>query len=393
MGEKSSQKQAAGLLRKVLALLTVLIVLAVLLLLFQFTDVAFRVWDRLQNTSSGFLLLYGAGVAVIAAVGAGLVYRVWRIGRRKRGSTKGATVAKPARLSLEALRRKFDAAVAQGIDVGDVADDLAQAASEVVPRQLTVALFGKISTGKSSLIQTILPDARIEVDIIGGSTTRVERYHYETSSGLALTLYDMPGTHQAESLPSMDADVLKATRRAHVVVYVIDQDLTASDQQAIAALYGFEKPLMVALNKIGRYDADELEALRTNIERRLPSDVALVLTDSAYVTTVPLHKASGELAYVERVCGGEIADLLAAFDQLGAQSAQLVSQQRQALLRLADESLTQRVQSYRRQRGEAMVKAYSRKAMLGGVAAVGPGTDILIQGYLGVDVEVARWSP
>ena len=53
---------------------------------------------------------------------------------------------------------------------------------------------------------------------------------------------------------------------------------------------------------------------------------------------------------------------------------------------LAHETLNHRLSHYRRERGEALVKNYARKAMLGGVAAVGPGTDILIQGYLGMDM-------
>lgn len=72
---------ASGILRKLLILLTTLIILVVLLIVFQFTDVAFRVWDRLQNTPSGFLVLYLLGVAVIAGAGGLLLYRIWTVGR------------------------------------------------------------------------------------------------------------------------------------------------------------------------------------------------------------------------------------------------------------------------------------------------------------------------
>ena len=58
----------------------------------------------------------------------------------------------------------------------------------------------------------------------------------------------------------------------------------------------------------------------------------------------------------------------------------LTARNREALLSLAHENLNHRLSHYRRERGEALVKNYARKAMLGGVAAVGPGTDILIQG-------------
>lgn len=382
MADNKPTTDAVGLLRKVFILLTVLIVLAVLLLIFQFTDVAFRVWDRLQNTPSGFLAVYGIGVVVIAALGVGLVYRIWTVGRRKPLEKK----IKREPLRIEDVQAKLDKAQAQGVDVAALQADLAQAASDDPPATLEVALFGKISTGKSSLIQTILPDARIDTSIIGGSTTRIERYHYDAGDSLGLTLYDMPGTNQAEVLPSLEEDVLNATRRVHLVVYVLDQDITASDNQAIARLDEFGKPLIVALNKTGRYEPHEIDKLTSRIKERLPEDVTFVTTDSAHEQHVTIRRKDGTSSIEPRMVGGDIHALLEAFDRLGSRRAELAERQRGALLHLADESLGKRVSVYRRERGEAMVKAYARKAMLGGVAAVGPGTDILIQGYLGVDM-------
>ena len=44
------------------------------------------------------------------------------------------------------------------------------------------------------------------------------------------------------------------------------------------------------------------------------------------------------------------------------------------------------MREHRAQEGEALVRQYARKAMVGAMAAVSPGTDILIQGYLGVQM-------
>ncbi|UJF24992.1 50S ribosome-binding GTPase [Suttonella sp. R2A3] len=379
--KKNTSIDSVSLLRKVFILLTVLIVLAVLLLIFQFTDVAFRVWDRLQNTPSGFLLVYVLGVIVIATLGILLIYRIWTVGRRK--PTKKAS---PEPLRVEDVQARLEDARSKGIDVHTVDQDLAAVSDKSEPRELQIALFGKISTGKSSLIQTILPQAHIDISIIGGSTTRVERYSYTADSGLDLTLYDMPGTQQAEALPSMEAEVLEATRRVHVVLYILDQDLTASDLSAIKQLIGFAKPLIVVLNKSGQYEDDELVQLRERIVSRLPEGTMLVTSDSAYRREVTIRGSDGDARQETRLVGGEIDELLSALSNLGEQRAELGEQQRHALLSLADESLKQRVGKYRRERGEAMVKAYARKAMLGGVAAVGPGTDVIIQGYLGVDM-------
>lgn len=260
-----SKEGNVGVVRKLMLLLMTLIVLVVLLIVFQFTDVAFRVWDRLQQTSTGFLLVYATGVGLIALLGAGLAYRIWTVGRRSRRKPVMART-----LTLEALRARREQAVAQGIDTSAVDRELARLASkEVLTQTLEVAFFGQISTGKSSLIQTLLPQARVETSIIGGSTARIERYVYEDEQGLNLVLLDMPGTHQALALEGVEEAVLEATRRVHLVVYVVDKDITASDAQALAQLAGFDKPLVVALNKANLYNEADLALLKAQIARSL----------------------------------------------------------------------------------------------------------------------------
>ena len=370
---------ASGILRKLLILLTTLIILVVLLIVFQFTDVAFRVWDRLQNTPSGFLVLYLLGVAVIAGAGGLLLYRIWTVGRGK------SAKAPPVPLSLDSVRERVEAARAQGVDTGDMDADLDKLAHSAPSAQLEIAFFGKISTGKSSLIQTLLPDAHVDVSVIGGSTAVMQRYTYETD-GLQLTLLDMPGTHQADQLASMEESLMQDVRRVHLVVYVLDQDMTESDARAIAALQQFGKPLVVALNKANRYREADLALLRQRIAARLPENTPLVTVASAHGQEVQRVQADGTATREMRFYRGDVAGLLAAFAELGGRRAHLDAAQQQAVLSLVHDNLSLALRRYRRERGEALVKSYARKAMFGGVAAVGPGTDILIQGYLGVDM-------
>ena len=373
---------SVSLIRKAIILLTVLIVLVVLLLIFQFTDIAFRVWDRLQHTSPGFLIFYLIIISLIAAAGAGLIWKIWTVGRnRKSGKTPAA---ERKRVSLEELQARAAAARAQGLDTSAIDAEIEAIAAE--PQELELAFFGKISTGKSSLIQTLLPHATIDTSIIGGSTATIERYHYENPRGLSLTLLDMPGTHQAGADGTLDQEVMNAARRVHIVAYVIDQDLTESDMISILRLHAFEKPMLVILNKTNLYNAAELDELKTRIRARLPEGVAFITSASAHRQSVRRLNPDGSTAWQEREAPGEVSALLQQLAQMTAERGTLTARNRDALISLADETLTQRLNHYRRERGEAMVKSYARKAMLGGVAAVGPGTDVLIQGYLGMDM-------
>ena len=196
----------------------------------------------------------------------------------------------------------------------------------------------------------------------------------------------MPGTHQAGADGTLDQEVMTAARRVHIVAYVIDQDLTESDMISILRLHAFEKPMLVILNKTNLYSASELEELQTRIRARLPEGVAFITSASAHRQSVRRLNPDGSTAWQEREAPGEVSALLQQLAQMTAERGTLTARNRQALLALADEALSERLAHYRRERGEAMVKSYARKAMLGGVAAVGPGTDVLIQGYLGMDM-------
>ena len=355
-----TNNNSVSLIRKAIILLTVLIVLVVFLIIFQFTDIAFRVWDRIQHTPPAFIAIYLTIVALIAAIGLGLIWKIWTVGRKRRGQGS-TTAAEKKRHTLEELQARAAAARAQGGDVSAIEAELA--AIEAEPQELELAFFGKISTGKSSLIQTLLPNASVDTSIIGGSTTAIERYHYENNRGLSLTLLDMPGTHQAGADGTLDREVMTAARRVHIVAYVIDQDLTESDIISILRLHAFDKPMLVVLNKTNLYTADELAELKTRIKSRLPDGVNYIACASAYRQKIQRIAADGSATWEEEYRGGDIAPLLQTIAQMTTARGTLTARNR-----------------------EALVKNYARKAMLGGVAAVGPGTDILIQGYLGMDM-------
>jgi hypothetical protein len=54
-----------------------------------------------------------------------------------------------------------------------------------------------------------------------------------------------------------------------------------------------------------------------------------------------------------------------------------------AVFRLAAEKLAEAEAKYRSQRSEQIIRNSTRKAVIGALAAVSPGTDVLIQGYIG----------
>jgi hypothetical protein len=59
-------------------------------------------------------------------------------------------------------------------------------------------------------------------------------------------------------------------------------------------------------------------------------------------------------------------------------------------LRLAADRLEAAVSDYRREKAQALTRSYARRAVVGALAAVSPGTDLLVQGVLGIGLVKAQ---
>ena len=136
--------------------------------------------------------------------------------------------------------------------------------------RIYVGLFGEISSGKSSLINALLPGASVRTHVIGGTTTTIEHYHWVRESGDEVVLVDVPGLNQMER--EYDVMVMEEAQRAHVVIFVCDGDLTRDEHLALQPLLELKKPLIIAFNKLDRYSASDRQQIRRRLDDRFASD-------------------------------------------------------------------------------------------------------------------------
>jgi predicted GTPase len=101
-----------------------------------------------------------------------------------------------------------------------------------------LCFFGEVSAGKSSLIKALVPEADVVVDVVGGSTADVRHYRWHNEDGAEILLTDVPGIGGMEAgLTSVATDEAK---RANVVLFVCDSDLTRSELASIKNLLEFD---------------------------------------------------------------------------------------------------------------------------------------------------------
>jgi GTPase len=166
-------------------------------------------------------------------------------------------------------------------------------------RVVDVAVYGLVNAGKSSLINALAGRPICEVGPTAGTTTEVAREPWaevETSAGLfTVRLLDTPGLEEVGD--EARGKIARVTaRRAQIVVFVTEEDLTASALDAVRRLHAWGKPLIVAWNKVDQFgDADRaeiLEALRGRLADLVPPD-AIVPVAAAPLIRTRVESASG----------------------------------------------------------------------------------------------------
>ncbi|MCG7919573.1 MAG: GTP-binding protein [Candidatus Thiodiazotropha taylori] len=138
---------------------------------------------------------------------------------------------------------------------------------------LHIAVFGRVSVGKSALLNALLGEQRFAVSALHGETRHSDMAAWREVEASGVFLIDTPGINEisGEERERMAEDVAS---RADLVLFVVDSDLTQTELQAMQKLSQLNRPLVVVLNKADRYTTDELELLLGSLQEKLAGIVS-----------------------------------------------------------------------------------------------------------------------
>lgn len=350
--------------------LIIVVVIVVLLLFLLVTEKLLNIWHYLQTAPIWVTFVYMALIVSIAFLGWYLYFVLVKV---KSSPDK----IKP--LDESSLRESIAHQAERGVDIEPARLELQELDKRRAEDVFHIALYGTVSSGKSSFIKALLPDQSITTHVLSGSTKSIDMYRYKN-----LSIIDLPGLDD----PSDDDRLIKQVAldesiRAHVVVFLTDSDLTQTEMLVIDQLKGTKKPLVIALNKSDRYSEDEqailVDALRKKTNGKYP--VALISTGGQ--ETLVYQDENGKQYKKVQTRQPCIEPLLKAIEKVVVSNPVILNRFRDvAMLMLAQDKLNDAQLAHNRSQAETVVNDYTKKAIVGAMASVAPGSDIVIQGAL-----------
>src|SRR5210317_88604 len=191
----------------------------------------------------------------------------WPRSRTDEGGSSGTDHLGLARESLREL--VHDARLPDGVRESLVHDyDAVQAMLDKIEHgHLHLSVFGRVSTGKSSLLNALIGEERFSVSPIHGETRFSSMQAWNEVEAGGVFLIDTPGLDEAggEDREQLAKEV---AGRSDLVIFVIDSDITETELDALKAVLAQGRPVLIVLNKSDLYTAEECDSLLASVRRK-----------------------------------------------------------------------------------------------------------------------------
>ena len=169
-------------------------------------------------------------------------------------------------------------------DVEDVIKEIIDDEADLLPRPPVITIMGHVDHGKTSLLDAIR-NAKVVSGEAGGITQHIGAYQVTAANGSVLSFLDTPGHAAFTSMRSRGAQV------TDIVVLVVAADDAVMPQtiEAIAHAKAAKVPMIVAINKIDKYEANP-----TKVRTDLLQHEVVVEKMSGDVQDVEVSAATGQ---------------------------------------------------------------------------------------------------
>ncbi len=227
---------------------------------------------------------------------------------------------------------------------------------------LHLSVFGRVSTGKSSLLNALIGEERFSVSPIHGETRYSSMQAWREEEAAGVFLIDTPGLDEAGG-EDREALAKEVAGRSDLVVFVLDGDITETELEALRAVLALGRPVIVALNKADLYTADERAALLASIRGKTeglldPGHVIVAAAQPRPQVVVERGADGGEVT-TQRPRDPDVAELkVKLWDILEAEGKTLAALNASLFAADLSDQVGRRILAARRELGERLVRTY-----------------------------------
>ncbi len=125
---------------------------------------------------------------------------------------------------------------------------------------LHLAVFGRVSTGKSSLLNALIGEEAFSVSPLHGETKQSSMQAWNEVEAGGVFLIDTPGLDEAGG-EDREAMAREVAGRSDLVIFVLDSDITDTELTALRTLLAQGRPVIIVLNKGDLFTVDERDTL------------------------------------------------------------------------------------------------------------------------------------
>ncbi len=163
---------------------------------------------------------------------------------------------------------------------------------------LHIAVFGRVSVGKSSVLNALLGKDAFSVSILHGETKTEGIEEWEEVDAGGVYLIDTPGINEIDG-EAREKLAHEVASRSDLLLFVVDSDLTDVELSALKMVADTQRPIILVVNKADQYNEDEILQLRTIIRKRVggliaPENIVFTAASPSKQTVVYIDEEGNE---------------------------------------------------------------------------------------------------